>query len=128
MLTDNEIQLAIKSVKSISASSYDGHHEHNDCIRIAYEWLDAQKKNQTKIRHTYPIKHFIERWAGRYVSTSDVIVAAYLHPEISGQYPKYNISSRLTLPLDSRLLEIEQANTMDYRERLDRSVYSITEE
>ena len=20
-------------------------HEHNDCIRIAYEWLDAQKEN-----------------------------------------------------------------------------------
>ena len=57
------------------------------------------------------LKHYIEEWAGRYVSTSDVEVAATLHPEINGQYPFYNISSRLTEPSVSRLENIGEALT-----------------
>ncbi len=38
-------------------------HEHDDCIRIAYEWLDEQTKIKGLMRQTLPIKHIIEKWA-----------------------------------------------------------------
>ena len=90
---------------------YTAHHEHNDCIRIAYEWLDAQKKLTGPNPRIWgePIKHMIERWAGRYVSQDDVAVAAELHPDIKGLYPRYNIASKLTLPSQRRLANIGQA-------------------
>lgn len=41
MLTDQEIQQAI----NIISKNPNNLHEHPDCVRIAYAWLDAQKKN-----------------------------------------------------------------------------------
>lgn len=90
-------------------------HEHDDCIRIAYEWLDAQATTKGLTKRTWALKHIIEKWAGRYISQSDVEVAAQLHPKISGVYPHYNISSRLVRPSDERLREISQAKTQDYK-------------
>ncbi len=84
-------------------------HEHDDCIRIAYEWLDAQDKARRKLRHPFPIKHIIERWAGRYVSQSDVEVAAAMHPGIWGTYPYFNITSKLVEPSVIRLDGVEEA-------------------
>lgn len=98
-------------------------HEHNDCIRIAYEWIDAQKCIRSKTKSLFPVKHLIERWAGRYVSTADVIVAANLHPNIFGSYPYFNISSKLTEPSIGRLNNIPEANQHDYRERHETSIY-----
>ena len=43
MLTDAEIEAA----KGRTAYTAKPHHEHNDCIRMAYQWLDAQ--NQVKV-------------------------------------------------------------------------------
>ena len=92
------------------------YHEHPDCIRVAYQWLDAQRKTKRRIRKaTYPIKHLIEKWAGRYISQVDVEVAATMHPEIKGEYPYYCISSILTEPDVSRLEDIPEAFTQDYR-------------
>lgn len=93
----------------------DNPHEHDDCIRIAYEWLDAQTTTKGFLNRTHPIKHFIERWGGRYVSSSDVQVAAEIHPRIKGKYPHFNISSRLTLPSDRRLADISEARTQSYQ-------------
>jgi hypothetical protein len=96
-------------------------HEHDDCIRIAYEWLDAQRKTKTPRwpRH-YALKHLIERWAGRYVSQNDVEVAAELHPEIRGVYPSYNIGTRLVWPSEARLVGISEAmKHPNYREGLN---------
>ncbi|KWV58328.1 hypothetical protein AS156_36010 [Bradyrhizobium macuxiense] len=90
-------------------------HEHDDCIRIAYEWLDAQTKIKGLMRQTLPIKHIIEKWGGRYVSQSDVEVAAELHPDVRGTYPHFNIGSRLILPSDARLVNIPEAKTQDYK-------------
>ena len=105
MLTDAQIEHG----KAGAPNRLEGHHEHNDCIRMAYEWLDAQTKTET-IRNTYnPLKHIIEKWSGRYVSESDVTVAAWLHPDIKGTYPNFNISSRLTMPSVSRLQGIGEA-------------------
>lgn len=42
MLTDEEIEYGKANVKYSLKEG--GLHEHNDCIRMAYEWLDAQKK------------------------------------------------------------------------------------
>jgi hypothetical protein len=102
-------------------------HEHDDCVRLAYEWLDAQKTIASRRRRYRPLKHIIEKWAGRYISQSDVEVAAYLHPRISGVYPEFNLSARLTLPSDRRLQGIGEALTQDYRDRLDTSTYALRE-
>ena len=95
----------------------DPNHQHEDCIRIAYEWLDAQKKLKNPRSSHAALKHYIEEWAGRYVSRSDVEVAAEIHPLIKGHYPSYNLSSRLVEPSLSRLDNIAEANTQShYRE------------
>ena len=120
MLTDQEIQLAISKI----SKNPNNLHEHPDCVRIAYAWLDAQKKIQSACRQSYPIKHYIEKWAGRYVSESDVEVAAYLHPEITGKYPNFNISSNLTEPRRTRLTNISEAMTqLDYHTKHDPKAY-----
>lgn len=105
MLTDAQIEHG----KTHAPKDLEGHHEHNDCIRMAYEWFDAQTKTKT-IRKTYdPLKHIIEKWSGRYVSATDVMVAAWLHPDIKGTYQNFNISSRLTMPSVSRLHGLGEA-------------------
>lgn len=83
--------------------------EHNDCIRMAYEWLDAQTRIKRANNRSAPLKHLIERWCGRYVSQSDVEVAAMLHPDITGEYPRFNISVRFTEPNARRLDGIGEA-------------------
>ena len=103
-------------------------HEHDDCIRLAYEWLDAQKTIATPNKAYRPLKHIIEKWAGRYVSQSDVEVASFLHPRILGKYPNFNLSARLTLPSDRRLEGIGEAMTQDYRQHMDPKTYSMREE
>jgi hypothetical protein len=99
----------INDAKNKAPLQLEGHFEHNDCIRMAYEWLDAQIKTKTRRMTHKPIKHIIEKWSGRYVSTSDVEVAAWLHPEIIGTYPNFNISSRLIFPSVFRLSGIGEA-------------------
>ena len=74
------------------------------------------------------LKHIIEAWGGRYVSTSDVEVAATLHPEIRGTYPHFNISARLTEPSKNRLAGISEAFKHDYNARHDPKTYSVQEE
>ena len=116
MLTDKEIEDAKSSV--IYSTPTDVLHEHPDCIRMAYERRDAQQKTNSPTKRTpRPIKHIIENWAGRYVSQSDVEVAALLHPDIEGKYPHFNISSRLTRPSDDRLQGISEAKSQSYGDR-----------
>lgn len=125
MLSDSEIEQAKRKTKY---SSKETNHEHLDCIRIAYQWLDAQKKIKGKSTKTMPLKHIIERWGSRYVSRSDVEVAATLHPEIDGEYPHFNISARLTEPSKGRLEGISEAFKHDYGSRHDSMMYSLHEE
>ena len=106
VLTDKEISAAILQLESKHGKCYPegtsgALHEHPDCIRTAYAWLDAQKK-PANITRTISGKHIIEQWGKRYVSSSDVVVAAFLHPEIRGTYPKYNISKSLIYPSRAR--------------------------
>lgn len=125
MLTDKEIDAAKARTKY--SSREEPHHEHSDCVRIAYEWLDAQSKIKGVTKKTYQLKHFIERWAGRYVSQMDVDVAAELHSEIKGTYPNFNISTRLTRPNFKRLEGVGEAFTQNYKERPSDSPYSKEE-
>lgn len=112
MLTDKQIEQAKKTTRYSLGD--DILHEHNDCIRMAYEWLDAQKKIKGPTSKTYALKHMIEQWCGRYISRSDVDVAAHMHPEIHGQYPYFNLSARLTCPSPERLTGIDEAFTQGY--------------
>ncbi|MBE3761812.1 hypothetical protein HJ205_22565 [Vibrio parahaemolyticus] len=120
MITDKEIELAKTETKYALDSQL---HEHNDCVRIAYQWLDAQNKTKSIGRKGHALKHLIEAWAGRYVSNSDVCVAAQLHPEIHGSYPRFNISARLTEPSLDRLKDIPEAMTHHYRDNHKSSNY-----
>ncbi|MGV1099148.1 hypothetical protein ACUUL3_07000 [Thiovibrio sp. JS02] len=103
MITKEQIAKAKKEV----VLKDEAPHAHDECIRIAYEWLDAQKKTKKSSSISRPLKHLIENWAGRYISQSDVEIAAHLHPDIFGKYSRYNISSRLTEPSLDRLKHIE---------------------
>jgi len=86
------------------------------------------KKTKGIMKKAYPLKHLIERWAGRYVSKDDVIVAAYIHPKISGKYPLFNIDSRLVEPSRKRLQNISEAFTQDQNERHDSKDYTTKEQ
>lgn len=120
-LSDDQIELAKKDAKVFKPR-----HEHNDCIRMAYEWLDAQQTTQgTRVEDW---KHIIERWCGRYISDADVQVAVLMHPKIEGKYPKYNIGKRLTLPSSMRLAGIDQAGKQNPILRVGRpNIYKIIE-
>jgi len=125
MLTDQQIEAAKKTIRYSTTEK--PLHEHNDCIRFAYEWLDAQVKTQGQTKKIFQVKHLIERWAGRYVSTSDVDVAAHIHPEVKGRYPFYNISARLTNPSTNRISGLSQAFTQGQNESHDPKNYSRSE-
>jgi hypothetical protein len=123
MLTDSKIEAAKVRIKYTDRP----HHEHPDCIRLAYEWLDAHNTITSSTRKYLPLKHIIEKWAGRYISESDINVAAEMHPRIMGTYPNFNLSARLTRPHDRRLEGIGEALTQDYRERINETRHSIVE-
>ena len=126
MLSDTEIEQGKKST-TYSLKGEEPLHQHNDCIRIAYEWLDAQVKTKGVTRKARALKHIIEQWGGRYVSTSDVDVAASLHPDIHGNYPFFNISSPLTRPNKRRLNGVGEAFTQGYTESDSLSSYKTDE-
>lgn len=124
MISSSEIEVAKKRTRYGNESA---HHEHDDCIRIAYEWFDAQTKTKGTTKKRWALKHIIEKWGGRYVSQSDVEVAATLHPDVIGSYPHYNISARLILPHDARLTNLGEARTQDYKISDPSEVYVMKE-
>ncbi|NWB51886.1 hypothetical protein [Pseudomonas sp. F8002] len=125
MLSDKQIDDAIKAAPSTPGES--NQPEHRDCIRFAYEWLDAQTKTKGIQKKPFDLKHLIQRWAGRYVSSSDVEVAAHLHPDIRGRYPYFNISSRLTSPSINRISNLGETYTQTKGEDHDLARYSRAE-
>ncbi|NWA08302.1 hypothetical protein [Pseudomonas gingeri] len=125
MLTDEQIEAAKKTTRY--STPEEPVHEHNDCIRFAYEWLDAQTKTKGRGKTFYPVKHLIERWAGRYVSTHDVDVAAHMHPDIHGVYPIFNISSKLTSPSFDRISNLDEAYAHNQGDKHDLGKYSRSE-
>jgi hypothetical protein len=125
MLTDDQIAAAKNGFRYRHPAEV--LHEHNDCIRMAYEWLDAQNVRATSSGKFHALKHIIEKWAGRYISQSDVEVAAAMHPRIRGKYPDYNLSARLIQPSDRRLKGIGEALSQGYREQLETSTYAMQE-
>lgn len=109
--TDQEIEREIAKLKKTNAFRFVGGHwsESHDSVRISAAWLSAQKRIKNPKSCWYmPLKHVIECWGGRYVSTSDVIVAASLLG-LKGNYPEFNISKRLTRPAVERLAPIKEA-------------------
>jgi len=107
--TDSEIEKAIVDLSRSGAfNPRYFYHESHDSTRIAYAWLDAQRTIR-KGNQWRPLKHMIESWGCRYCSTDSVVIAAYLHPRISGTYPAFNLSARLTLPSIERLYQIDEA-------------------
>lgn len=124
MLTNAEIETA----KRRTIYRFVPHHEHPDCIRLAYEWLDAQTKLNGAPKTWRPIKQIIERWAGRYVDQTDVEVAATLHAEIRGKYPNYGISMRLIRPNERRFDGIGEALIqLRYRDEYSKDLYAKQE-
>ncbi|MEH6533874.1 MAG: hypothetical protein V7735_21395 [Photobacterium frigidiphilum] len=114
-ITDGDIHRAKANISRRASGSYLSwcddlpHHEHNDCVRIAYEWLDAQKRTVKPVKDYTTLKHCVELWGGRYVSTTDVILAAFMLG-LEGDYPCFNLSKRKRVPAFSRLIGIAEAN------------------
>jgi len=104
-ITDEQI---LSEIQKLPARKQQAVHS-LDMVRIALEWLDAQKKLNRPNKRSIGDKHDIEHWAGRYISATAVQVAANLHPEIKGTYPYFNISSRLVRPNPRRLVNITEA-------------------
>lgn len=108
-ITDEEIEIG----KSRTKYGLKPFHEHPDCIRMAYAWLDAQVpllRKRSKSDDFRPMKHMIENWCGRYVSQTDVEVAATMHPMIKYRYcDGFNLGTHLILPSRQRLAGIESA-------------------
>ncbi len=75
----------------------------DDNVRIAYEWLDAQRVTNTQSGKKFALKYLIGLWSGRKISEDDVRIAASLHEEVKGAFPGYNIHPRLTFPSVERL-------------------------
>lgn len=94
-----------------------GFHQHDDCVRIAFEWLSAQKRTKTISGH-FSHKHDMERWAGRYVCSHDVELAAHILG-IPVKNGRMGISKNTVLPCFSRLDLIEQVNIHVYLPSLD---------
>lgn len=111
--TTAEIRQAIRELHARGVFHPAGYYsESPDSVRIAYQWLDAQLTRKTPAQwFHFPLKHVVESWGGRYVSKHDVITASYLHPRITGLYPDFNLSRRLTLPSVQRLEGIAEAFT-----------------
>ena len=80
-----------------------------DQVRLAFQWLDAQKKLKRPNKRPWLEKHVLERWAGRYISWCSVEVAGRLHPEITGNYPCFNIGNRFIYPNKRRQIDIAEA-------------------
>lgn len=129
ILTDQEIEKAKQEIINIR----DGiSHRHNDCVRIAYEWLNAQKKRKSiSMSYGSHIKGMIKMWAKRFVGIDDVLVAAHLHPEIiiciRCANPRFNLSLKYTIPSYDRLYGIGEANKHNYTERIEQH-YSYIEQ
>ena len=119
IITDEQI----KEAKANTPYSLEAHHVNDDSIRAAYHWLDAQPKLLCITTKPLILKHVIERWAGFYVSRSDVEVAAHMHPDIHGYYPYYNIHCNFVHPLDCRLVGLIHHRTGQPSRRYDNKTY-----
>lgn len=108
-LSDPVIAAAVDKAFALGLTGKGRNHEHPDCVRMCFEWIDAQTRTQNIVRGARPFKHMVEYWCGRYVSQSDFAVAAMLHSDIRGVYPYFNLSHRLVEPNVSRLANIGQA-------------------
>ena len=105
MLTDEQIKSAIDEM-----GIYFGADEPYDHIRMAYEWLDAQEKTKRVMSKSVmfnselptPRQMCID-WCGWFMCENAFAIAAYMHPEIKGEYPRFNISSKYTLPRIERI-------------------------
>lgn len=86
-------------------------------IRIAAEFLNAQKRRKKPSFRFLPMKHIIEAWAGHFISQGDVEVAAKL-VGLCGTYPLFNLSLKLVVPNPDLLAEIpcayRQPNYCEY--------------
>ena len=126
LLTNEAIAEAQEHLKQQMKNPSQFYTGHPDSVRIAFEFLDAQYKQQSG-RTWRPLKHIIEQWAKFYVSTDAVKTAAFLHPDIKGNYPAFNLKAKLTRPSEKRLKWIVSAGTHpDYSERC-RNIYSAQE-
>ena len=100
----------------------------DDCVRLAFEWLDAQARTKSPNTRYWSLKHLVEDWSGMHISRTDVEVAAHLHGLI-GLYPNYNIHTKWVEPSLKRLEGIARANSVpSYREHHKTTDYHFKEE
>ena len=118
MITAQQVNKARLELKLLEQ-----YHEHDDSVRIAYEWLDSQTitkfltGEQGAKGEKFNLKRLVSDWGGREIMQSDIAIAAYLHPEIKGDYPFYNISPQLIFPSAERLRGIGESFRHGFEEQ-----------
>ncbi|UIJ73392.1 hypothetical protein [Aurantimonas sp. HBX-1] len=124
MLTAEDIA---KAKAFTSRSTPKAYHQSDDSIRIAYEWLDAQKLVAHPGRTYRPLKEIIESWGGGYISQSDVEVAAHLHPRVFGDYPYFNLGAALVRPSEARIEKVKGRRVCPNRASKRSRIYAFIE-
>lgn len=71
-------------------TGYCADHLHPFGIWLAWHYFDAAEKTKLKISRV-DLERTVSDWAGRSVTSDDLIVAAFLHPEVVGNYPVINV-------------------------------------
>jgi hypothetical protein len=107
MITTQQVQDAMECAPRALA----GNPTSEKGIRIAYEWLDAQRKTKSQSHGLAKAKGIIEVWSASYVSVTDVEIAESLHPDVTLAGSYLNLSKRLTRPNIRRLEGIVDLET-----------------
>lgn len=126
--TIQELDEAIQAVDFGIHPPFDKKRHPYEQILIAYEWLDAQPKIKGPQDRSFNLKNIIAEWGKCYLVEGAVIVAAHLHPQISGTYPYYNLGLRLILPKVERISDIPEAFTHCFSKKNYSYVYGNRKE
>ncbi len=113
MLNSEHIAFAKSLISKSNESSED-----DDQVRVAYQWLDAQKIAKKTLQGEWNLERLIGDWSGLEVTRHDIEVAAHLHHRIHGDYPLLNINPGFIFPSAERLRGISTSFAYNSEERL----------
>lgn len=121
-ITMNSIAIAEKELGISRADQT----ENGDGVKIAYQWLMAQKKIATQNNHQQ-IKSLIRSWSGCFITDDDIAIAGHLLG-VGSAIQNLSISTKYTLPKQERLDSISSKHKHPgYLDDFDKKYYSSVE-
>ena len=128
-LSDDRIREAVKEYFSHHRGEENLTKDFNK-VRMAYSWLDAQRRAKGLTQTYLPLKHMIEAWANFYIPAQAVCIAVNLHPDFFGKkYPHFNLKKdRIIRPDRKRLEGIPGVGSHNYSEKWNANYYHSAEQ